>query len=208
VSEQPIITNPHLYDEACNRRDPRHVLLLERRMAAREEQLKAWMIAGLEGDAAAQTALLSALVPMLRDFYRRRIAGGGEDIEDLIQETLISVHTRRSTYDRDRPVTAWLYAIARHRLIDYVRARKQVVPLEAVLSNLAADRFEDAATASADLDRVLAMLPTKQARAIRQTRVEGLSVPEAATVSGLGESDVKVSVHRGLKTLAARILRS
>jgi len=101
-----------------------------------------------------------------------------------------------------------LYAIARYRLIDYVRARKPVVPLEAVLSNLVADRFEDAATARADLDTLLAMLPMKQARAIRQTRVEGLSVPEAATVSGLGESDVKVSVHRGLKTLAARILGS
>ena len=177
-------------------------------MTAREEQLEAWMIAGLDGDAAAQTALLSALVPMLRGFYRRRIAGAGEDIEDLIQETLIAVHTRRSTYDRDRPVTAWLYAIARHRLIDYVRARKPVVPLETVLSNLVDDGFEDAATAGADLDRMLAMLPTKQARAIRQTRLEGLSVPEAATASGLGESDVKVSVHRGLKTLAARILGS
>jgi RNA polymerase sigma factor (sigma-70 family) len=177
-------------------------------MAAREEQLKAWMIAGLEGDAAAQTALLRALVPMLGDFYRRRIPGAGDDIEDLLQETLIAVHTRRSTYDRDRPVTAWLYAIARHRLIDYVRARKHAVPLEEALSNMVDDRFEDAAIASADLDTLLAMLPTKQARAIRQTRVEGLSVPEAATVSGLGESDVKVSVHRGLKTLAARILGS
>jgi RNA polymerase sigma-70 factor (ECF subfamily) len=70
---------------------------------------------------------------------------------------------------------------------------------------LVAEGFEDAFSASGDLDALLSTLSPKQARAIRDTQVEGKSVAEAAAAAGIGESDVKVSVHRGLKSLAARI---
>jgi RNA polymerase sigma factor (sigma-70 family) len=175
------------------------------RMPASEEQLRAWMTAGLDGDAAAHAALLRALVPLLRAFYRRRLPGRDEDIEDLVQETLIAVHTRRASYDRDRPFTAWLYAIARYRMIDHLRRRKITVPIEDVGTILAAEGFEAASAARMDVDRLLAGLSPKQARAIRDTQIEGLSIAEAAARAGIGESDVKVSVHRGLKALAARI---
>jgi DNA-directed RNA polymerase specialized sigma24 family protein len=77
-------------------------------MAESEMQLKAWMLAGLDGDASAHAALRSALAPMLRSFYRRRLRSSVEDAEDLLRETLISVHMRRVAFDRDRP----LYALA------------------------------------------------------------------------------------------------
>lgn len=174
-------------------------------MPASELQLKAWMCEGLDGDAAAHAALLRALVPLLRAFYRRRLRGAEDDVEDLVQETLISVHTRRISYDRTRPFTAWLYAIARHRMIDHFRRRKITVPIEDVESILVTEGFEDAASARLDVDRLLSTLPPKQARAIRETQVEGRSVAEAAEGAGIGVSDVKISVHRGLKALAARI---
>lgn len=174
-------------------------------MQPSETQLRAWMIAGLDGDAGGHAELLRALIPLLRAFYRRRLRGRDEDIEDLVQETLIAVHTRRATYDRDRPFTAWLYAIARYRLIDRLRRERVQVPIEDVEEILVAEGFEDACAARIDVDRLLGRLPAKQAHAIRATRIDGLSVAEAAEQARIGQSDVKVSVHRGLKALAARL---
>jgi len=174
-------------------------------MQVSEDQLRAWMTGGLDGDAAAHEALLRTLVPLLRSFYRRRLRGADDDVEDLMQETLISIHTRRASYDRDRPFTAWLYAIARYRLIDHLRRRRAVIPIEDVEAMLIAEGFEDAAAARMDVNALLSTLSPKQARAIRDTHVDGLSVAEAAAKAGIGESDVKVSVHRGIKALAARI---
>jgi RNA polymerase sigma-70 factor (ECF subfamily) len=163
------------------------------------------MTSGLDGDAVAHAALLRALVPLLRSFYRRRLRGAEDDVEDLVQDTLIAIHTRRASYDRDRPFTAWLYAIARYRLIDLLRRRKASVPIEDVEAILITEGFEDASSARMDVNTLLATLSPKQARAIRDTHVEGLSIAEAAARAGIGESDVKVSVHRGLKALAARL---
>ena len=173
-------------------------------MATSEDQLRAWMAGGLNGDAASHAALLRALVPMLRAYYRRRFSAGGE-IEDLVQETLIAVHTRRASYDRDRPFTAWLYAIARYKLVDHFRRTAATVPIEDLRELLATDSFEEARNAAIDVERLLDTLPLKQAGAIRRTRLDGLSTAEAAEADGIGASDVKVSVHRGLKALMARL---
>jgi RNA polymerase sigma-70 factor (ECF subfamily) len=175
------------------------------RMAESEAQLKARMLGSLDGDAAAHAALLRALVPLLRSFYRRRLRGTEEDVQDLVQETLISVHTRRTSYDRKRPFTAWLYAVARHRMIDQYRQRRLSVPIEDVDDIFVAEGFEEAVSARLDVDNLLNTLSPKQARAIRETRIDGRSVAEAAVAAGIGESDVKVSVHRGLKAIANRI---
>lgn len=173
-------------------------------MQQSERQLRTWMTGGLDGDATAHDTLLRALVPMLRAFYGRRLPGQQADIEDLVQETLIAVHLRRATYDRTRPFTPWLYAVARHRLIDHARRRREV-PVETLEQILVTEGFEEAVAARADVDRLLSSLPAKQARAIRDTHVHGLSVAEAAEGAGIGVSDVKISVHRGLKRLTARL---
>lgn len=174
------------------------------KMATSEPELKALMIGGLDGNAAAHGLLLRALVPLLHAFYRRRL-NTTEDAEDLVQDTLIAVHTRRETFDRDRPFTAWFYSIARYRMIDHYRRRRRTVPIEDVETILAIEGFEDSSNARLDVDNLLLTLSPKQARAIRDTHLDGKSVAEAASGAGIGESDVKVSVHRGLKALGARI---
>ena len=172
---------------------------------ASEDQLKQWMTGGLDGDASAHGALLRALVPLLRTFYRRRLRDSESDVEDLVQEVLIAVHTRRASYDRDRPFTAWLYAIARYRLVDHLRRRKATVPLEDVNQILMAEGFVSAVSAQIDVDRLLSGLSRKQAYAIRATHIDGRSVAETADSAGIGKSDVKISVHRGFKAMSARI---
>ncbi|MDP1026840.1 sigma-70 family RNA polymerase sigma factor [Sphingomonas sp. KR1UV-12] len=170
-----------------------------------EEVLRGLMVDGLDGDVAAHATLLHRLVPLLRGFYRRRMRGADDDVEDLVQETLIAVHTRRSTYDRDRTFGAWLFAIARYKMIDQFRRGARLQPLDGLEDQLVTAGFEDDVTARIDMDELLATLPDKQSRMIRATRLQGLSVAEAAQAGGIGESDVKVSVHRGLKTLMARV---
>lgn len=174
-------------------------------MRADEGQLRTWMLGGLSGDAAAYGSLLSALVPLLRAFYRRRMTSGHDDIEDLVQETLIAVHTRRATYDQDRAFTAWLFAIARYKMIDRFRKARQTVPIEQLEDILVTEGFESACNARMDIDALLGSLPPKQAQAIRATRIDGATIAEAASGAGIGQSDVKVSVHRGLKALAVRL---
>jgi RNA polymerase sigma factor (sigma-70 family) len=170
-----------------------------------EEFLRTMMVAGLGGDREAHECLLTALVPLLRSFYRRRIRGAEDDAEDLVQETLIAVHNRRASYDRNRAFTAWLYAIARYKLADHFRRRRRLCPIEDLEEILVTEGFEEASAATLDVQRLLERLPAKQAQLIRDTKLDGLSVTEAAESARVGSSDVKVSVHRGLKALAALI---
>ena len=175
-------------------------------MRAEESQLRAWMVGGLDGHAESHASLLRALVPLLRAFYRRRVRFcGDDDIEDLVQETLIAVHTRRATFDRDRLFTAWLFSIARYKMIDQFRRARRTIPIEGLEDMLVTEGFEASSNARIDVDDLLAGLPPKQARAIRATRIEGATIAEAASLAGIGESDVKISVHRGLKALSRKI---
>src|SRR6266567_3104732 len=93
-----------------------------------EPRLRTLMLAGLNGDAAAHKALLMELCGYLRAYFKGqfvRVGRGSADAEDLVQETLIAIHTRRNTYDRSQLLTPWVYAVARYRLVDYLRRTKQ-----------------------------------------------------------------------------------
>ena len=177
-------------------------------MRASEDQLRRWMASALDGDASAYTALLAALVPMLRSFFGNRLRSGSDDVEDLMQETMMAIHARRGTYDRDRPFAPWAYAVARYKLIDHFRRTRVTVPIDDLENILVSEGFETATAARLDVAKLLGGLSPKQAQAIRATRIEGLSISEAATRAEIGESDVKISVHRGLAALARKVTRS
>lgn len=179
---------------------------------AQESELKALMLAGLDGDAAAHVRLLGRLSPRLRAYFKYRLLTIGRapaDAEDLVQEVLISIHTRRRTYDREQLFTPWAHAIARYKLVDYLRRTK------ASTASIALDETEDALSeedvigmdSRLDLEKLLTRLPVKMGTVIRLVKLEGLSVSEAAARSGMSASAVKVSVHRGLKALS-RLVRS
>ena len=176
-------------------------------MRCDEEMLRAMMLAALSGDGKAYHQLLRDLAPIMRSYFRRRLRDAEQDIEDLVQETLISIHSRRETYDISRPFTVWAFAVARHKLIDLLRRGRGAISLDGLEEVLSGGDFESAAIARMDLETLLAQLPAKQARAIRDTKIEGLSVAEAASMRGLSTADVKVSVHRGLKQLAEKLRR-
>ena len=170
-----------------------------------ETRFKTLMLAALAGDAGAYRTLLAELAPHLRAFFKRRLANAA-DTEDLVQETLIAIHTKRATYDTAMPFTAWLHAVARYKLIDHFRRAKvrYTQPLEDAES-IFADTDTESATAKRDVEQLLAKLPESKRELLRQVKIEGLSTAEAAERTGLSESGVKVGVHRALKALSAMI---
>jgi RNA polymerase sigma-70 factor (ECF subfamily) len=165
------------------------------------------MLAGLGGDAPAHRALLKGLSPHLRAYFKGRLARIGRsaaDAEDLLQETLMAIHTRRYTYDRTQLLTPWLYAIARYRLVDFLRRTKASVKDVPIGEDEQLFAAEDtgAVESELDLERLLAQLSPKARHAIQLVKLEGLSSSEAAALSGSSSSAIKVSVHRGLRALS------
>jgi RNA polymerase sigma-70 factor, ECF subfamily len=178
------------------------------RFVENENRLRASLLQGLQGDAAAYHGFLKALSAHLRAYFRKRLFQRPDDVEDLVQETLLAVHNQRHTYRSDQPLTAWVHAIARYKLVDLLRARATrealTDPLDDELEVFAVSDT-DASDARKDLGQLLATLPDRQRLPIVHVKLEGLSVVEAAQLTGMSESAVKIGVHRGLKALAARI---
>lgn len=169
---------------------------------ADETELRALLLKGLAGEEAAHRAFLAAAAALLRGYFRNRLRGAPEDAEDLVQETLVALHTRRDSYDPAYPLTAWMYAIARYRLIDHLRRarHRNHAPLDGL--DVGDDDPEFVASdARRDVATLLDKLPTKQKTAIRLVKLEEKSVREASALTGLSESDIKISIHRGLKAL-------
>ncbi len=178
------------------------------RLADKEYQLREWLMLGLGGDTTAYHHFLKDLSAHLRAFFRKRLFQLTDDVEDLVQETLLAVHNQRHTYRPDQPLTAWVHAIARYKLVDLLRARAKrealTDPLDDELELFAASDT-DTADAKKDLGKLLDTLPERQRLPIVHVKLEGLSVAETAQRTGMSESAIKVGVHRGLKALAAKI---
>lgn len=173
-----------------------------------ERRLQELLVCALGGDAAAYQRFLQALTGHLRAFLRKRLAGLPDDVEDLVQETLIAVHNQRHTYDPAQPVTAWLHAIAKYKLVDLLRRRSRHEAYNDPFDDeheIFAARDDHADEARRDVMKLLEELPERQRAALTCMKLEGLSVVETAKRTGMSESAVKVTVHRALKALAARM---
>lgn len=181
--------------------DPRHA-----DAAAFEAALQPLWRRAQAGDDAAYRQALAAIARRLRAWLRRRLQDSPDEIEDLLQETLLALHLQRGTWDDDVTVTAWVLAIARHKLIDHWRRqgrrRDDLRSLDTLdeHEHPAADGPEPGA--HRDLAQLLRTLPAAQRDALLLTKVEGLSVAEAAERTGASVAAIKVQVHRGLKKLA------
>jgi len=180
----------------------------EVRLDATEARLRSLLIAGIAGDERAYRTFLVALAAHLRQYFRPRLAGRADDIEDLVQECLLAVHNKRHTYDAAQPLTAWMHAIARYKFIDHLRRRegREIATFDLDDEvDLVATAAHDAGDARRDLAKLLRRLPDRQRLPIVHVKIEGLSVAETATRTGMSLAAVKVGIHRGLKALAAMI---
>lgn len=174
-----------------------------------ETGLKPLWLRAQAGDEAAYRDALARIAARLRAYFARRLFAWPDEVEDLVQETLLALHLQRGTYDPALPVSAWVHAIARHKLVDLLRRRGRREALHDSFDELDEARHpvaaDDARPAQRDLALLMQSLPAAQRRAIEWTKIEGLSVIEAAQRGGVSVTALKVQVHRGLKRLAALV---
>lgn len=164
----------------------------------------------LAGDQQAYAQLLRNTAALLRPFLARRLANAG-DVDDLLQEVLISLHKARHTYDSERPYKPWVYAIARFRLLDHLRSCRAdhlrgALDISDVEHSLGADVTEPALDYESIANEV-GRLPDKQAAILRLMHREGFTAGEVAQRLGMSESAVKVAAHRAYKILRKRLER-
>jgi len=172
-----------------------------------ESVLKPLWLRAQSGDEAAYRQCLGMLAARLRGYLKRRLSGFPDEVEDLVQETLLALHLQRGTYDPSLPVSAWTMAIARHKLVDLWRRRGRRDDLHDDVDEQVLAAAPDDGGARRDLAVLLKELPDAQRQAIVLTKLEGLSIAEAASRTGASEAAIKVQVHRGLKRLAALVRR-
>lgn len=171
----------------------------------------AWMAAAQAGDRRAYERLLADSVALVRATARRH--GVAQDqLDDVVQETLITVHRVRHTYDPARSYDAWLTAIASRRAVDALRSRGRRDSRE-LHDEFALDNHPDRDDASAAteseqraqrLHAAIADLPPGQREAVEQLGLRERSLSEAAELTGRNTGALKVNLHRALKALRER----
>jgi RNA polymerase sigma-70 factor (ECF subfamily) len=164
-----------------------------------------------QGDDEAYRRLLGHVSLWLRSVIRRGLTSagrGGADCEDVVQETLLAMHLKRETWDDSQPLEPWLRAIARHKLVDYLRRRgfRDHVDIDDYTNSPEAAVTVDAST-TLDSRRLLATLPERQRRIVEEISLEGRQAADVARRLGMTEGAVRVSLHRALKALAASYRR-
>jgi RNA polymerase sigma-70 factor (ECF subfamily) len=176
---------------------------------AADERLRHLMRAGQDGDADAYRALLTAVTPRLRRVIRHRRAFlDPQDVEDLVQDVLLSLHAVRHTYDPARPFFPWLLAIVRNRLADAARryGRRKgrevaVEDLDVTFADLAANDPDEGVGDEELLVRAIRQLPESQRQAIELLKLREMSLKEAAAHTGTSVSALKVATHRAMASL-------
>jgi RNA polymerase sigma-70 factor (ECF subfamily) len=173
----------------------------------REGDWAAWMRAAMSGDAEAYRRFLVAVTPHLRTMARRRcrMSGCEGDAEDIVQEVLLAIHLKRGTWDPARPISPWIAAIVRNKLIDALRRRGRyaAVPIDDVIDTLGAEDGAEDAVSDGEIDGLLGRLKLRQREIVKSISINGSSVRETADRLKMTEGAVRVALHRALKTLAA-----
>jgi RNA polymerase sigma factor (sigma-70 family) len=174
-----------------------------------EQRLANLMRSAQDGDAGAYAVLLTEVAPLLRRVVRSRLRSlQPQDVEDLVQDVLLSLHAARSTYDPGRSFLPWLMAIARNRVIDGIRRHARRAANEvggigmpetfvAEATNIPQGSYGDEEA----LRRAIGSLPPGQRQAIELVKLREMSLSEAAAASGTSAGALKVAVHRGIAGL-------
>ncbi|MFT6259226.1 MAG: RNA polymerase sigma-70 factor (ECF subfamily) [Rickettsiales bacterium] len=164
------------------------------------------MIAGIAGDKSAYTEFLTKITLKLRFSVARKITSA--DVEDVIQEILISIHKARHTYDGQRPIMPWIMAIANFRITDYLRKHysqmrhktTNIADLENILADVTNDDVSDEYKGELLVDA-----DGKNKRILTMLHIEGYTAKEVAAKIGMGESAVKVAAHRAIKKIRIKL---
>ncbi len=161
------------------------------------------MSAAQGGDSAQYVQLLTRVSELTKRYVSKRVDEGAW-VDEVVQETLISIHESRHTYDPSRSFASWMFAIAHHRVIDHFRKLKRRLELEedtgGELPDVAIEAFSPDDTREVAA-RIIATLPPRQRKVVELLKLDGLSVREVASRLKMTEGAVKVMAHRAYESL-------
>jgi RNA polymerase sigma factor (sigma-70 family) len=180
-----------------------------------DDDLAGLMKIAQAGDTEAYSQLLQEITIRLRRIVRRyRSFLAVEDIEDLVQDILLSLHSVRATFDPQRPFMPWLLAITRNRLADgarrYARTSLRelnIDSLDVTFADENANKTEDV-FGKEDLKNAIDGLPAAQRTAVEMLKLREMSLKEAAAVSGMSIGALKVATHRAIIALRKMLVKT
>ncbi len=169
-----------------------------------ENGLRVLLINSMAGDKIAYEEFLKITSDLVRKYlhYLSHGKSSAEGLEDLTQEILISIHTKKQTYQTHLPILPWIYAITKYSYIDYYRARKRAAPTIILDDQIGTSINENSWL---ELDGLLDSLSSEQIKMLQLVKVEGLSYAEAAHDLNISVSNLKVGIHRLVKSLKQRM---
>lgn len=175
------------------------------------EQLQSLMHLAQTGDKKAYASLLVKCTYLLKGYLINKLSSIDE-VDDVVQEILVSLHKARHTYDKSRPFKPWLFSIAKFRLYDYLRKIYKNSDNKTTYLNEVAVNSDLAVTKEAEsyeeLYIAIDKLPAKQAKIIKLMKIDGYTAKEVGIKLDMSESAVKVTAHRAYKTLKETIERN
>jgi RNA polymerase sigma-70 factor (ECF subfamily) len=176
---------------------------------ALERELCALMEGYLEGRLEAFDGLYAALSGRLRG-YLLSLCRDRSLADDLLQDTFLQVHRSRRTYEPGRPVTPWVFAIARHVFLMKRRSTGRRLRFEERLASDAAsgDVVRDDLRTLAEQDevrRALSRVPADQREALLLHHVQGWSFAEIAARLGIRVNAAKTRAFRGMKKMKGHL---
>lgn len=170
----------------------------------KEASLAAQFLAANAGDSGAYHQFLSAITPIIRTIALQKNHGVVQrNAEDIVQDVLLSIHAKRHTWDQTQPVLPWVYAIMRHRVIDYMRKHGRTGAQHINIDDVSEEQLvdEEQFTERIDLPRHIARLRGRLHTVTKAIGLEGKSIEETSREHGMSENAVRIAFHRALKQL-------
>ena len=176
-----------------------------------EQETSELMRTALAGDDTAYRAFFENILPTLRSMIKAMAPTLSADLrEDIVQEIMTSIHAKRHTWQQDRLILPWIYAIARYRLIDYIRKEKRAPKSDSDIAEIeiAGQDYAGLADLRIDIEKSLRSLNTQTEAVVRAVGIDGKDTKKTSEELGISENAVRIAYHRGLKKMKAFFLTS
>ena len=161
------------------------------------------------GDQLAYDTFLREVSAVLRAFLRKRMTSASDRVEDVLQETLLTVHRARHSFLAGRPIGPWLYAICEHRMAEFFRRYRRVqrneISSDLHGTDIAGEPQPQAEGLGPRVYEALLKLPSRQRIVIEFLKLQDCSVKDVALRTGMSESAVKVTAFRGYEAIRKQL---
>jgi len=179
-------------------------LVGEDELNSESDKLGRLMQKAQEGDTEAYQTVLKESTKLIKRFVSSRL-GAPEEVDEVVQEVLWSVHKARHTYDPSRRYLPWLFAITRHRVADYfrrwARTKQKEIEGEPLWDALSFAEYDVDNDMKEKLHEAISKLPQQQRSTVELLKLQGYSVKDVAKKFNVSTSSVKVTAHRAYRAL-------